>query len=176
MRARWLVLFVLGCGAHASTPTSTPSASTTPASTPWGLPPAEADLASRRVHGSTFAHVDDTVTADKASFRKAAGAFQGQAGERDLPTPTRFSVEKGSCYRLYVDADSSIQSLAVVVEDSAGGTVLDESTSVVDARPRRALDVPARGAFCADQSAELSLKVVSGLGQGRYSVELWAKK
>lgn len=156
---------LLACGGSPSAPGG---GTARPASTPsaaWGLPPAEADLASRRVRGSRVAHVDHTVTAPKESFTKAAGPFAGNATERDLPTSSAFQVQKGTCYRLYVDAEAAIRALAVVVEDAHGGTVVDEATDVV----------PARGAFCADESGELRVKFAAGLGQGRYALELWSR-
>ena len=155
-----------GCGGGKAT--TKPAASTPPASTPsaaWGLPPAEADLASRRVRGSTVAHVDDAVGTPKDGFKKVAGPFAGRAAERELSTATAFKVEKGACYRFYVDAEPAIRALAVVVRDAKGGTVVDDATDVV----------PARGAFCADESAELEVVLSVGLGQGRYALELWAK-
>lgn len=164
---RQLAPLLFACAACGHPPATKPAAHATSTSTPkaaWGLPPADADLASRRVHGSTVAHVDDSVNGPKDAFKKVAGPFAGQAGERDLPKPSAFSVEKGTCYRFYVDAEASIRALAVVVEDAKGGTVVDDATDVV----------PARGAFCADESAKLEVKLGSGLGQGRYSLELWA--
>lgn len=164
-RVACLLLVLCGCrGASAAKPAAPPRPASVP-SAAWGLPPAEADLASRRVRGSAIAHVDDGQNAPKDDFKKVAGPFAGRAAERDLPIPTPFSVEKGTCYRFYVTAEPAIRALAVVVEDQKGGTVVDDATDVV----------PARGAFCADESAQLQVKLGSGLGQGRYSLELWAR-
>lgn len=154
-----------GCGGSAASKPTQPARPASVPSAAWGLPPAEADLASRRVRGSAVAHVDDRQTAPREDFKKVAGPFAGRAGERDLPTATPFSVEKGTCYRFYVTAEPAIRALAVVVEDQRGGTVVDDASDVV----------PARGAFCADESAQLQVKLASGLGQGSYSLELWAR-
>lgn len=161
-----MLLALAACGgksapnpAHTSQTASVPSAA-------WGMPAAAADLASRRVRGSRIAHVDDLQNAPKSAFQKVAGPFAGQAAERDLPTSTAFSVEGGTCYRFYVDAEPSIHALAVVVEDANGGTVVDDASDVI----------PARGAFCADANAQLRVTFSVGLGQGQHSLELWAKK
>lgn len=162
-----LAVVLAACGGGKARPTAK-TAGTSPAATPsaaWGLPPAEADLASRRVRGSTVAHLDDSMNQPKDAFKKVAGPFAGRAAERDLPTPSSFSIEKGTCYRFYVDAEATIRALAVVVEDAKGGTVVDDAADVI----------PARGAFCADENAQLKVKLASGLGQGRYSLELWAR-
>lgn len=166
MRTWVFAALLVGCGASTPPTTNTPPVASHPSTTTWDLPPAEADLASRRVRGSRFAHVDAQITGDKSTFQKVAGPFSGQAGERDLPTPHRVSVDKDHCYRAYVQADAAIRALAVVIEDSAGGTVLDTETDIA----------PSHGAFCVDQSGELTIKIASGLGQGRYAVELWQKK
>jgi hypothetical protein len=99
---------------------------------------------------------------------KLVGAtLTGKQADQDGPQSFPFEAKSSRCYRAYARAADGVKSLHLVIEDSAGVAVAQDSTG--DASPV----VPQAGAVCFTKDDHASVVVSVGMGSGEYAVQIW---
>jgi hypothetical protein len=164
-----------------------PSGSTAPvAASAAPLPPApvpistvattRSDPAWAACHRSTKARGGDPASdvaalagGCAASTRmKLVGATRtGKQAAEDAPQSFPLEAKGHHCYRVYARAAESIEDLDVVVKDSAGVVIGQDSTD--DRSPVVLED----GEVCFRQDDKASVVVSVGMGKGSYAFQIW---
>jgi hypothetical protein len=100
---------------------------------------------------------------------KAMGkTLTGKQADQDAPQSFPFDAKANHCYRVYAQAADSIKDLDVVVKDSAGIIVGQDSTD--DPSPVVLED----GAVCFSKDDKASVVVSVGMGKGNYALQIWS--
>ncbi|MGH7294183.1 MAG: hypothetical protein ACRELB_04590 [Polyangiaceae bacterium] len=127
-------------------------------------------------HASFKARGKDTTADVEAMARQCAAATKmkpvgktltGKQADQDAPQSFPFDARAGRCYRAYAQASEGIKDLDLVVKDSAGIIVGQDSTD--DSSPVVMED----GAVCFSKDDRASVVVSVGMGKGAYSVQIW---
>jgi hypothetical protein len=128
-------------------------------------------------HQSYKAKAKD-VSRDVAAMAKACEAatkmklvgktMTGKQADQDAPQSFPFDAKAGHCYRAYAQATDEIKDLDLVVKDSAGIVVGQDSTD--DPSPVVLED----GAVCFSKDDKASVVVSVGMGKGTYAVQIWS--
>ena len=92
----------------------------------------------------------------------------GKQGAEDAPQSFPFDAKANHCYRAYAQASEGIKDLDLVVKDSAGIVVGQDSTD--DPSPVVLED----GAVCFSKDDKASVVVSVGMGKGSYAVQVWS--
>ncbi len=100
-------------------------------------------------------------------MKKVGKTVKGKQGAEDAPQTFPFDAKANHCYRAYAQAADSIQDLDVVIKDSAGIVVGQDSTD--DPSPVVLED----GAVCFSKDDKATAIVSVGMGKGAYAVEIW---
>jgi hypothetical protein len=100
-------------------------------------------------------------------MKKVGKTFTGKQADQDAPQTFAFDAKANHCYRAYAQATDSIQDLDVVMKDSAGIVVGQDSTD--DSSPVVLED----GAVCFSKDDKATAVVAVGMGKGSYAVEIW---
>jgi hypothetical protein len=100
----------------------------------------------------------------------AAGGkpWTGKQADQDKPQTFSFDAKANHCYRAYAQATDGIKDLDLVIKDSSGVIVGEDSTD--DPSPVVTED----GAVCFSKDDKASVIVSVGMGSGTYTVELWS--
>jgi hypothetical protein len=101
-------------------------------------------------------------------MKQMGKTIAGKQAAEDLPQSFPFEAKGGHCYRVYAQAVDAIQDLDVVVKDSAGIVVGQDSTD--DPSPVVMED----GAVCFSKDDKASVVVSVGMGKGSYAAQIWA--
>jgi hypothetical protein len=117
------------------------------------------------------------VAADVAAMSKACApvtkmklvgkTLLGKQGAEDPPQVFPFDAKASHCYRAYAQASEGIKDLDVVVKDSAGIVVGQDSTD--DPSPVVLED----GVVCFSKDDKATFVVSVGMGKGSYAVQIW---
>jgi hypothetical protein len=105
---------------------------------------------------------------ERATKMKLIGqTLVGEQADQDTPQSFELDAKSGHCYRVYAQAANAIKDLDLVVKDSAGVSVGEDST-----------DAPSPvvlpdGAVCFTKDDKASIVVSVGLGKGAYAVQIW---
>ncbi|MGA7119027.1 MAG: hypothetical protein WBY94_02970 [Polyangiaceae bacterium] len=91
----------------------------------------------------------------------------GKQADQDKPQSFPLDAKAGRCYRVYAQAAEGIKDLDVVVKDSAGVAVGEDSTD--DPSPVVVDD----GAVCFSKDDNASVVVSVGMGSGAYALQIW---
>lgn len=118
--------------------------------------------------------VKDVAAMAKACEQATAMKLVGKpltGSQADTDAPQTFPLEaKGTrCYRVYAQAAEGIKDLDVVIKDSDGVIVGQDSTD--DPSPVVLED----GAVCFGKPDKASIVVSVGMGKGSYALEVWEK-
>jgi hypothetical protein len=108
-----------------------------------------------------------TACAKVTKMKKIGKTVKGKQGAEDAPQTFPFDAKANHCYRAYAQATDSIQDLDVVIKDSAGIVVGQDSTD--DPSPVVMED----GAVCFSKDDKPTAVVSVGMGKGSYAVEIW---
>ena len=100
-------------------------------------------------------------------MKKVGKTMTGKQADQDAPQTFAFEAKANHCYRAYAQASEGIKDLDVVVKDSAGIVVGQDSTD--DSSPVVLED----GAVCFSKDDKASVVVAVGMGKGTYAVEIW---
>lgn len=92
----------------------------------------------------------------------------GKQADQDAPQTFPLDAKANHCYRVYGQASDGIKDLDVVVKDSAGIIVGQDSTD--DPSPVVLED----GAVCFSKDDKASLVVSVGMGKGNYALQVWS--
>jgi hypothetical protein len=104
-----------------------------------------------------------------ATKLKAMGkTLTGKQADQDAPQTFPLEAKANHCYRVYAQASDGIKDLDVVVKDSAGIIVGQDSTD--DPRPVVLED----GAVCFSKDDKASVVVSVGMGKGNYALQIWS--
>lgn len=166
--------------APAATTTATATASAAPpppAPTPISsVAKTKTDATWAACHTSFKAKGKD-VSNDVAAMAKACATatkmklvgktLTGKQGAEDAPQSFPFDAKANHCYRAYAQAAEGIKDLDLVVKDSAGIVVGQDSTD--DPSPVVLED----GAVCFTKDDKASVVVSIGMGKGSYAVQVW---
>jgi hypothetical protein len=125
----------------------------------------------------SFKAKNKDVAKDVAAMAKACEAathmklvgktLTGSQADSDVPQTFPLEAQEGHCYRVYAQAADSIQDLDVVVKDSAGIMVGQDSTN--DPSPVVLED----GAVCFHKADKATIVVSVGMGKGAYALQIW---
>lgn len=100
---------------------------------------------------------------------KAMGkTLTGKQADQDAPQSYPLDAKANHCYRVYAQAADGIKDLDVVVKDSAGIIVGQDSTD--DPSPVVLED----GAVCFSKDDKASVVVSVGMGKGNYALQIWS--
>jgi type IV secretory pathway VirB10-like protein len=91
----------------------------------------------------------------------------GKQADQDAPQTFPFDAKAGRCYRAYAQASDGIKDLDLVVKDSAGVIVGQDTTD--DSSPVVMED----GAVCFSKDDKAAVVVSVGMGKGSYAVQIW---
>jgi hypothetical protein len=106
---------------------------------------------------------------EAATKMKLVGkTMTGKQGAEDPPQSFPLDAKGGHCYRAYAQAVDDIKDLDLVVKDSAGIVVGQDSTD--DPSPVVLED----GAVCFSKDDKASVVVSVGMGKGTYAVQIWS--
>jgi hypothetical protein len=104
-----------------------------------------------------------------ATKMKAMGkTLTGKQADQDSPQSYPLDAKANHCYRVYAEASDGIKDLDVVVKDSAGIIVGQDSTD--DPSPVVFED----GAVCFTKDDKASIVVSVGMGKGNYALQVWS--
>jgi hypothetical protein len=92
----------------------------------------------------------------------------GKQADQDKPQSFPFDAKAHHCYRAYAQAADGIKDLDLVMKDSAGVIVGQDSTD--DPSPVLLED----GAVCFSKDDKASVVVSVGMGSGSYAVQIWS--
>lgn len=91
----------------------------------------------------------------------------GKQADQDKPQTFPLAAKANHCYRVYAQATEGIKDLDVVVKDSAGIVVAQDSTD--DPSPVVTED----GAVCFSKDDAATIVMSVGMGSGSYAVQVW---
>jgi hypothetical protein len=91
----------------------------------------------------------------------------GKQADQDRPQSFPIDARAGHCYRAYARASDGIKDLDLVIEDSAGVVIGQDSTD--DPSPIVLED----GAACFTKDDKATVIVSVGMGSGSYAVQIW---
>ena len=91
----------------------------------------------------------------------------GKQADQDGPQSFPFDARSSHCYRVFARASEGIKELHLVVQDSAGVALAEDSTR--DA----ATVTPTEGAVCFSKDDRASVVVSVGMGGGEYALQIW---
>lgn len=104
-----------------------------------------------------------------ATKMKPSGkTLTGKQADQDAPQSYPLDAKANHCYRVYAQASDGIKDLDVVVKDSAGVIVGQDSTD--DPSPVVLED----GAVCFSKDDKASIVVSVGMGKGNYALQIWS--
>jgi len=104
-----------------------------------------------------------------ATKMKATGkTLTGKQADQDAPQSYPLDAKANHCYRVFAQASDGIKDLDVVVKDSAGIIVGQDSTD--DPSPVVLED----GAVCFSKDDKASVVVSVGMGKGNYALQIWS--
>jgi hypothetical protein len=110
-----------------------------------------------------MAKMCETATGLKKLVAKKDGKQQDQSAPQDLA----FRAEKGKCYRVYAQAESTIEDLDLALVDSekniAGEDTTDDSSPVVGED----------SVICFSEADSALVRISVGRGGGRWAVQIW---
>jgi hypothetical protein len=92
----------------------------------------------------------------------------GKQADQDAPQSYPLDAKANHCYRVYAQASEGIKDLDLVVKDSAGVIVGQDSTD--DPSPVVLED----GAVCFSKDDKASVVVSVGMGKGTYALQIWS--
>ena len=92
----------------------------------------------------------------------------GKQADQDAPQSYPLDAKANHCYRVFAQASDGIKDLDVVVKDSAGVIVGEDSTD--DPSPVVLED----GAVCFSKDDKASVVVSVGMGKGNYALQIWS--
>lgn len=168
--------------------TATTSALAVPAVPPSALPVAPppaptSTVASVKIDGAwaschqTYRATGKDVSKDVAAMAKACErptrmkllgkTITGEQADQDKPQTFPLDAKANHCYRVYAQAVDGIKDLDLVVRDSAGIVIGQDSTD--DPSPV----VLETGAVCFSKDDRASVVVSVGMGSGAYAVQIW---
>jgi hypothetical protein len=101
-------------------------------------------------------------------MKPSGKAMAGKQADENPPQAFPFEAKGNHCYRAYAQATEGIKDLDVVIKDSAGVVVGQDSTD--DPSPVVLED----GAVCFSKDDKASVVVSVGMGKGSYAVQLWS--
>jgi hypothetical protein len=105
---------------------------------------------------------------EKSTRMKLLGrTLTGKQADEDKPQSLPFDAKANHCYRVYAQAADGIKDLDLVIKDSAGVVVGQDSTD--DPTPVVLED----GAVCFTKDDKASVVVSVGMGSGAYAVQIW---
>ena len=105
---------------------------------------------------------------EKATKMKLIGkTLAGKQADQDQPQSYPFDAKASHCYRVYAQAADGIKDLDLVVKDSAGVVLGEDSAD--DPSPVVLDD----GAVCFTKDDRASVVVSVGMGSGAYAVQIW---
>jgi hypothetical protein len=101
-------------------------------------------------------------------MKPSGKAMTGKQADENPPQAFPFEAKANKCYRAYAQATEGIKDLDVVIKDSAGVVVGQDSTD--DPSPVVLED----GAVCFSKDDKASVVVSVGMGKGSYAVQVWS--
>jgi hypothetical protein len=105
---------------------------------------------------------------EKQTKMKLVGkTITGKQADQDKPQSLPLDAKANHCYRVYAQAVDGIKDLDLVVKDSAGIIVAQDSTD--DPSPVVLED----GAVCFTKDDKATIVVSVGMGSGAYAVQVW---
>jgi len=101
-------------------------------------------------------------------FTQVGNTLTGKQANADPPQTFPLDAKANHCYRLYAQASDGIKDLDLIVKDSAGVVIGQDSTD--DPSPV----VMEFGAVCFSKDDKASIVVAVGAGKGKYAVQIWS--
>ena len=160
------------------TPADTTSTAATPPSAPTSaVATVKSDDSWVDCHRSYKAKLNDVskdVAAMAASCKtvtkltQVGSTFTGKQADNDPPQTFPLDAKAGHCYRAYAQASDGIKDLDLIVKDSNGIVIGQDSTD--DPSPV-AMEY---GALCFSKDDKASIVIAVGAGKGNYAVQIWS--
>lgn len=101
-------------------------------------------------------------------MKRVGSTIVGKRDAENQPQTIPFQTEARKCYRVYAAGNATVGDLDLVIKDSNGDVVGEDSTD--DPTPVLAED----GALCFKVADAATLAVSIGAGKGSYALEIWS--
>ncbi len=160
-----------GATASAVAPPPAPSAPTSAVATVKSV---DTWVDCHRTYQASLKDVSKDVAAMAASckgitkFNLVGNTLTGKQADRDAPQAFPLEAHAGHCYRVYAQSSEGIKDLDLIVKDSSGVVIGQDSTD--DPSPV-AMEY---GALCFTRDDRASIVVAVGAGQGDYALQVWS--
>lgn len=106
--------------------------------------------------------------AETTKMHKLGETLTGQRAESDAPNKFPLKLAGGHCYRAYGVAETMLTDLNLLLRDGAGKVAGKDTNQ--DQSPVLLED----GAVCFHAADDATLEVTSGMGQGKFAIEVWS--
>jgi len=160
------------------TPADTTAVATTPPPAPTStVATVKSDDSWVDCHRSYKAKLNDVskdVAAMAASCKsvtkltQVGSTLKGKQADNDPPQTFPLDAKAGHCYRAYAQASDGIKDLDLIVKDSSGIVIGQDSTD--DPSPV-AMEY---GAICFSKDDKATIVIAVGAGKGDYAVQVWS--
>jgi len=99
---------------------------------------------------------------------QVGSTLKGKQADNDPPQTFPLDAKAGHCYRAYAQASDGIKDLDLIVKDSSGIVIGQDSTD--DPSPV-AMEY---GAICFSKDDKATIVIAVGAGKGDYAVQVWS--
>jgi hypothetical protein len=106
--------------------------------------------------------------ADVTKMKKVGDTLTGRLSEKGAPVTFPLLAQPGKCYRVYGVSQSTMQDFDLVIVDSAGGLVAQDTTD--DVSPVLVED----GKVCFKTADASTIRATAGAGAGTFALEVWS--
>lgn len=100
-------------------------------------------------------------------FKPVSEVMKGTQKSSDASQSYKMHADANHCYRVYAESSEGITDLDIIVKDSTGAIVGEDSTD--DRDPVLLED----GAVCFSETDEATIVVSVGGGEGSYALQVW---
>jgi hypothetical protein len=106
--------------------------------------------------------------ADATKMTKSGDTLSGELREKMPPMTFPLGAQAGKCYRVYGISQTTMQDFDIMVVDSTGALVAQDTTD--DVSPVVLED----GKFCFKVSDAATIRASAGAGGGKFALEVWS--
>jgi hypothetical protein len=149
-------------------PTPVPTSSVAKTKTDPGWISCHATFAAKRKEVSADVEAMAKLCAATTKMKPMGKPMAGKQADQDVAQSFPLAARSGHCYRAYAQGSDGIQDLDLVIKDSAGIIVGQDSTD--DASPVVMED----GAVCFQKDDAATVVISVGMGKGTYAIQVWS--
>jgi hypothetical protein len=149
-------------------PTPVPTSSVAKTKTDPGWVSCHATFAAKRKEVAADVEAMAKLCAAATKMKPMGKPMTGKQADQDVAQSFPLAARSGHCYRAYAQGSDGIQDLDLVIKDSAGIIVGQDSTD--DSSPVVTED----GAVCFQKDDAATVVISVGMGKGSYAIQVWS--